>query len=214
MIASSPPDGGSPPPPPEPPPAVSVADTGSDSDLRRLLWGSLGAVLALLVVLGILGYAFQEPVLALSRRFVTAWGAPGVGVGFFLADLTLLPIPHDAFLAFGLLGGLPMAEVAGWAWVGSALGSSLAFALGRVLGATPWFLRLLQRWGGRAQRLHQRYGVKALLISTVTPLRFSLMCWVCGAMGTSWKGYFLALMARGARILLWLLLIDLWAGAF
>lgn len=191
-------------------------DLGSTRRLRpiRVLVSMGLAVAGLMLAVATLGYFFREPLLEFAGLFVRALGGPGVALGFFLPDAFTVPIPNDAFSALGLAGGLGFATVSAWATLGSVLGGSAGFCIGRRLARAAWYRRVMSRRGAEVQRLIDRYGGYGLALAAITPLPYSLASWAAGTSRLSY-GHFLAisLPLRALRVVgvLWLLELGLWA---
>lgn len=174
-------------------------------DVRGLLWRFVLGIVLLVGALALVAYTFRDELLLTSHWFVEHLGGAGVGLGFLLPDALTLPIPQDAFLAFGLMGGLDFWSIAAWGTVGSVVGGSLGFFLGRYLGSTRWYRHRTR--GLQSEALVQRYGVGAVAIGALTPLPYSLTCWAAGALGMPFLPFLAASSLRVIRVLgyLWLL---------
>jgi membrane protein YqaA with SNARE-associated domain len=108
-------------------------DVPAPLDTRRLVVSTIIAMIVFTGVVGVLAWFFREPLLEVGHWFVDNFGGPGVAVGYFLPDAFTIPLPNDAFTAFGLWGGMPFWEVVAWGSLGSIAGGSRT---GR------WFLAL------------------------------------------------------------------------
>lgn len=167
---------------------------------ERALLATLATLCALVAALFMVGAVFHEEVLAGSRSFVQTFGAPGVALGFLIPDATALPLPHDAFLAAGLLGGLSFGTITLWASAGSILGGLLAWGAARALSGSPWFARRSGRKVARARALFERYGEAALAFAAVTPLPYSLVAWASGGLGLPLHRFLLISLLRIVRV--------------
>ncbi|MEZ4450739.1 MAG: VTT domain-containing protein [Nannocystaceae bacterium] len=205
--------------PPKPPGAgasVETAEPNAPPALQPVkVLVSLGlAVAGLMLLVAVLGYFFREPLLKFADLFVKTFGGPGVAIGFLLPDAFTVPIPNDAFSALGLAGGLSFVEVCAWATLGSVLGGSIGFLIGRRLAQAEWYRRVMRRRGAEVQHLIDRYGGVGLAIAAITPLPYSLASWAAGTSPLPY-GRFLAisLPLRALRVVgaLWLLRAGLWA---
>jgi membrane protein YqaA with SNARE-associated domain len=179
--------------------------------LRPRHWKALLAgLLLLLVVAGFFLHAFDG-----WQAFIIRWLIDAGWVGFFLFawfyNVLIVPFPFDPFL---LMVPELAAPGALWLWWSAAtLGMGLAAANGYALARwwlgprlRPW----LQRQAGykRTEACLQRYGVWAVALSAVTPVPFSLVCWMAGFLRLSLPiVIFLALLTRGARnaLVIWIL---------
>lgn len=193
-------------------PDTGVAAAEAKRFRRKVLLRLAFGLATVMAVLAIVGTFVKEPVVALSRHYVDALGGVGVALGFFVPDTFPLPIWHDAFLAFGLLGGLPFFEVALWATGGSLAGGSIAYLLGRRLSGSKWYARrlLTRRWR-EAHDLIRRWGAWFLAFCAVSPLPYSIGCWSAGVVKMPARMFFLVSLLRFPRVLLYLTLVKLGA---
>ncbi|HJN77164.1 MAG TPA: VTT domain-containing protein [Myxococcota bacterium] len=163
-----------------------------------------------MVALGVTSKLFHAELVSFGEAFVGRFGGLGVAFGFFYPDMIPVPGVHEAFSAFGLLGGMPFWEVVAWAFAGSITGGTIGFFLGRSLRTTERLSRFLQEGRGRyVHGLVQRYGTWALALVAVSPIPYSIGCWSCGALDYPlWK--FLAVsLLRIPRIAFYLWLIQM-----
>lgn len=171
--------------------------------------GRTAAGLALIVVvIFAAALLWKERVVAGAVAFVDLLGPWGVALGFFLPDLTALPLPHDVFLAAGRLGGLSFGTLVVWASTGSILGGLGAWGAGRAVAGTAWFERRDGPKIERARRLFDRYGAWALGVSALTPLPYSLLAWISGGLGMGIARFAAISLLRIARVALYLWIID------
>ena len=104
-------------------------ELGDDINPKKLLLQTLGTLVVLGVILTIISTTFREPVEAWSQTFIEHTGFWGVGLGFMLPDALTLPIPPDAFLMAGYMGGLDFYSIALSASIGSIVGGTLGFLM-------------------------------------------------------------------------------------
>ncbi|HFE45021.1 MAG TPA: hypothetical protein ENJ18_05930 [Nannocystis exedens] len=181
--------------------------------LRLLL--TIGAgIIALTLVFAVIGYFFREPLLAFASHFVANLGGVGVAIGFFIPDAFTVPLPNDAFSVLGLAGGLGFVEVALWSTLGSVIGGSTGFAIGRGLSHTAWYQRIMKKRGAEVQELLDRYGGIGLGLAALTPLPYSLASWAAGTSKLRyWQFLAISIPLRAIRVtsVLWLFSLGLWA---
>jgi membrane protein YqaA with SNARE-associated domain len=167
----------------------------------------IGFVL-LVVAIGLLSYFFRQPLIALSKRFVDAFGGFGVAVGWFLVDGLTVPLPNDAFSFFGLQGGISFWVVIAWSMVGSIAGGILAYGIGLLLRRNQRFIRFMEGPGSEAYQLVRRYGLLAVFIAALTPIPYSLASYACGVVRANFFAFLVISLARLPRIWLYLWIIQ------
>ncbi len=159
-----------------------------------------------LSILGVIGLVYiaattlREPLTAFSQGFVDATGAAGIGLCWMLLDTFPIPFPHDILLGFGELGGLGAAEMVLAASLGSLVGGTFAWNLGRRLRHAAVFQRVISGSGARAYELVERYGVAALAIGALSPLPYSVACWAAGSIQLPYRTFFAVSLLRIPRI--------------
>lgn len=186
---------------------ITVAEEGQINVRKILIQVGIG-LLILMVALALIAYFFRAPLLSLSKTFVSRFGAFGVALGFFIPDAFTIPFPNDAFTFLGLQGGLSFWTCVTWASVGSILGGSVGYLIGRTLGTTQWMIRFFQTRGAEAYAITRRYGRVALALAAFTPIPYSIVCWACGAVKISFRDFLLISLLRIPRVALYLWLIQ------
>lgn len=178
-------------------------------DMRGVV---LNAALAMVVFTGVaalLGWLFYAPLIRFGQWFVANFGGIGVAVGYFVPDAFTVPLPNDAFTAFGLWGGMPFWEVVAWGSLGSIAGGSTGWALGRYLFSRSKNLKaFIKRRGGDEMIAQLRRGERWFLaIAAVTPIPYSITCWAAGIIKMPFVEFLLISLLRIPRVgvFLWLL---------
>jgi len=195
-------------------PDEELTDPRSDEELLgtlrvgELALKAVGVLVILMGLLATLAYFAHDPLVALAERFVAVLGPFGIALGFFLPDAFTLPIPNDAFSFFGLIGGVPFWTCCLWACLGTLMGGSTGYLLGRRLSNTDTFRRLMARRGREVQLLVDRYGVIALLCAAITPIPYSIACWSAGACDIKFSTFFLVSLSRIPRVAFYLWLME------
>lgn len=162
------------------------------------------------VVAALLGWLFREPLLALGQWFVANFGGVGIAIGFFFPDAFTMPVPNDAFTAFGLWGGMGFWTVVAWGSLGSLSGGSAGWLIGRYLLARSARLQaFIQRRGGEEMRAHLvRGGRWFLAVAAVSPVPYSVTCWAAGATRMPYWEFLSISLLRIPRVAAFLWLIQ------
>ena len=187
----------------------AAAEEKAPFDLRRVLLAAVLGMVGFTVFAALLGWLFREPLLELGHWFVDNFGGLGIAVGFFFPDAFTIPVPNDAFTAFGLWGGMEFAEVVGWGSVGSLIGGSTGWAIGRYLLARSARLQaFIERRGGEEIRTSLvRGGRWFLAVAAVSPVPYSVTCWAAGATKMKYWEFLAISLLRIPRVagILWLI---------
>jgi membrane protein YqaA with SNARE-associated domain len=189
--------------------AAGEREPPAQLDMRGVV---LNAVIAMVVFTGVaalLGWLFNEPLIEFGRWFVARFGGPGIAIGFFVPDAFTVPVPNDAFTAFGLWGGMPFWEVVAWGSVGSIAGGSTGWAIGRHwISGSKQLQEFIKRRGGDEVIAQLRRGERWFLaIAAVTPVPYSVTCWAAGTIKMPYWEFLLISLLRIPRVgvFLWLL---------
>jgi membrane protein YqaA with SNARE-associated domain len=190
-----------------------VVDAGQPApplDMRGVLITAVLVMMGFTAVAVLLGWLFQEPLLATGQWFVARFGGVGIAVGFFFPDAFTMPVPNDAFTAFGLWGGMPFWRVVAWGSLGSLLGGSTGWAIGRhLLARSPGLRAYIKRRGGDEMTAHLRRGGRWFLaIAAVSPVPYSVTCWAAGATKMPYPEFLAISLLRVPRVAAFLWLIQ------
>jgi membrane protein YqaA with SNARE-associated domain len=155
----------------------SVERTVSDNVRRGLI-----LLVGLAVFAVFLGIAFEAQIAALSDRLVTSVGPVGLGIAVGMNDFVISPVPPDLLLlvlskspdAPDLLGLVAMLGLC------STLGGTLAWFVSRRFGRPEWLGERFSSAVDEHSNLIRRYGAWAVGIAALTPVPFSVVCWVAG----------------------------------
>lgn len=179
-------------------------------DLRGVLLGAVLVMMGFTAFAAALGWLFHEPLIELGRWFVARFGGPGIAVGFYFPDAFTMPVPNDAFTAFGLWGGMPFGRVVAWGSLGSLAGGSTGWLIGRHLLARSHKLQAyIKRRGGDEMTAHLRRGGRWFLaIAAVSPVPYSVTCWAAGATKMPYVEFLIISLLRIPRVAAFLWLIE------
>ena len=179
-------------------------------DLRGVLLTAVLVMVGFTLIAAGLGWFFREPLLEIGRVFVANFGGPGIAVGFFFPDAFTMPVPNDAFTAFGLWGGMGFGEVVAWGSLGSLAGGSAGWVIGRYLLARSARLQAyIKRRGGDEMTAHLRRGGRWFLaLAAVSPIPYSVTCWAAGATKMPYHEFIAISLLRIPRVAAFLFLIE------
>ena len=190
----------------EPEAAADVAPM----DLRGVLLTAVVVMMAFTTFAALLGWLFHDPLIEIGRVFVDRFGGVGIAIGFYFPDAFTMPVPNDAFTAFGLWGGMPFWAVVAWGSLGSLAGGSTGWAIGRYLLSRSAKLRAyIKRRGGDEMTAQLRRGGRWFLaIAAVSPVPYSVTCWAAGATKMAYLDFIVISLLRIPRVAAFLWLIQ------
>lgn len=190
-------------------PAASGVDGENDEiDLKKTIRRFVIATIGIVVVVGGLAILFRDELTAVGKVFVENFGGWGIVLGYVLPDGLAVPLPNVAFSFFGFHGGMGYWEVVAWSTVGTLIGGSVGWSVGRLLQKTRGFQKIMQKRGREVHLLFKRYGTIALIIAAITPIPYSIACWAAGAAGMSFLRFFLISLTRFIYVVMYVWLIT------
>ena len=178
----------------------------STSPLRLLLQTALGVVAILGLVMA-LAYFFRAPLETIGLDFVRRFGLAGMFVGTFLADAFSFPVPPQFYLLTAVTSKGPQAPAIATVCIASLLAGNTGYHLATRLSSVGLFRRFVARSRGRIDPLFQRYGYWAVAIGSVTPIPFSMLCYLAGLYRMPYRLFAVLALFRVPRILFFYVLI-------
>jgi uncharacterized membrane protein YdjX (TVP38/TMEM64 family) len=159
----------------------------------RLLLGVAG----LLVCMAIVVRTFRPQLEALGRAFVDHFGLAGIALGSMLADGFHFPVPPQFYMLLAVGAGIPDLSTFLAVLAGSLLGGAAGYYVARQLARFPKVSRWLERSGARFRaQLQGRKAYRSAIIASLTPLPFSMQCYVCGLYRLPLGAFALILLLR------------------
>ena len=158
----------------------------------RFLFGLGVLVVAVMLVVRAARPQFEH----LGTFFVERFGPLGVTFGTLIADGLHFPIPPQFYMLLSIAAHAPAHVTLVAATIGSLLGGSFGFVVARRLGKIQKLATFLERVSGRiGQKLGQDYAYRSVLFFSVTPMAFSMLCYLAGLYRMR-RGPFLLLARR------------------
>jgi membrane protein YqaA with SNARE-associated domain len=181
--------------------APAAPDAGLSAYVRRSLTNTAVGLVLLTAVLGVIGIVYEDDLMALTRWVHRTIGVPGLLTILFVSDSFITPVPPDFILIVIAKSDLrhhwfPLVFTIG---VLSVIAGNLARALGSRLGDTPWVQRTVARFLEQDRRLVARYGKIGVVLGAVTPIPFSVTCWMAGILKMKGSEIFLPTLLRFPR---------------
>jgi len=165
--------------------------------IRQTIVLSLG-IIAFMVVGAVF---FKDPLTELATWIVHTFGPVGILIGIILSDTLSFPIPPDAMLftaaAAPDIPDLPMIIAVS---VTSFAAGSIAYVIGPYLGRIPFLEKRLETYRPRGEAMFERYGVWAVALAAMSPLPYSMACWLAGIYKMPYKKFVVATLFRMPRM--------------
>lgn len=189
-------------------------DIADDKLMRRLLWQSLGIMIVMFATAALLGYWLRDPITEMATSFVQALGPLGIFLGVLASDAFSFPIPASTYLFAGVAADAAVVPVLIATSLASLIGGALAYVVGPLVARVPFLDRRLELFRPRGEALFKRWGAWAVGIAAVTPMPFSVVCWLAGIYRMPFKRFFTATLVRVPRVCVYYALFAFgWASA-
>ncbi|MDT4762557.1 VTT domain-containing protein [Sphaerochaeta sp. PS] len=135
----------------------------------------------------------------MMKEFVQNLGVHGVALYVYIVDWFVLPISVDLIWPF-VMSWPPLLVILVMG-TSSVAGAWSAYLVGRLVGLIPPIKRwVLKVSGTHAEEIITKYGVWAIVISGLTPLPFSTICTVAGAVKFKLHLFLLGSLVRYLRM--------------
>lgn len=191
-----------------------MTTVAADTAARRRDALKLGAqtVVALggvALALYLLGLFFKPQIEAIGHGFVARFGYVGVAVGTFIADAFSVPVPPHAYMLAAIAGGASHVVTVVVVCASSLLAGGVGYRMAGRLSELPFLRSRIAAARPRLDPLFQRYGVWAVAIGTITPMPYSVLCYLAGLYRLPPRLFALLLLFRIPRILFFYVLIRM-----
>lgn len=180
----------------------------SPSASRVALRFALGAA-ALLGVVAAVSRLLGPSLEPLAVRFVARYGYPGMALGALVSDLTTFPVPPQFYMVTAVSAGAPWPPTLFFIALGSVLGGAGAYRLGSRLAAVPWVRPRVEGSRPWVDRLVARYGAWGMAVAAMSPIPFSVLCYLTGAYRLGPRAAAIVLGLRVPRLAIFYALIAL-----
>lgn len=116
-------------------------------------------------------------------------------------NVVVQPISADFLIAgSSLFLDHSTTTVAVWSAVAGVLSGIIAYAGGKAIGLTGFDRYCGKRNAEKGRALYEKYGVWAIVLSAVTPIPYSLICWMAGIFRMPLRRFLLAItLTRAPR---------------
>ncbi|MBO4388491.1 MAG: DedA family protein [Spirochaetales bacterium] len=196
-------------------PKLSLKSLISSSGMVRedgsVRWGrlilSMVVILCLfLLVFGGIALILRENMDSVAAFITEKLGLPGVFGFTLIIDTIIVPLSVDLFFPFASQWD-PVLFL-GVVSVASILGGIGGYWIGRLLGHTPFVRKVTGSFSEDGQRMIRRYGAWAVVIGALTPIPYSVTCWLAGMMKVPFGRVSAACLFRSVRMVVYYLIVT------
>lgn len=189
-------------------------DTERSGSLRRLIARSFIGLVAIFSITALFGILIGDHIAVAAHLVIETLGLLGVGACVFAAEVFGLPVPPSTYTFAAIAGDSPVTAILLISFGTSIAGASLAYLLGPYIGRLPVIRDWLERFRSDGEMLFQKWGIWTVGIAAITPLPFTICCWLAGIYRMAYVPFFAATLVRVPRLLLYYAVFSLgWTGA-
>jgi len=149
---------------------------------KRNIWSAFAFFLTVILIFFAF-YFYRIPIKAFAKNAVENFGYPALFFLCWASDVIIQPIPADVFVFGTAFGGASPYKTALVAGFSSAFGGATGFYVGKFFG--PWRFRRI--FGSKILRtgsqLYKNHGALAIFVAGVSPIPYSVACWIGGIYG-------------------------------
>jgi membrane protein YqaA with SNARE-associated domain len=197
-------DGG--PAPPAPPAADARAAQG---ELARQLTQVALSLVALVAAIALAARFARGELDLIGRGFVARFGLLGMFAGVFLADALSFPVPPQFYMLAAITGGGSQAAAMAVICAASLLAGHTGYHLAESIARVRLLAARIDVFRPKVDRLFARHGAWAIAVGGLTPIPFSVLCYLSGLYRIPRRYFAALLLLRVPRLLVFYALIRL-----
>jgi membrane protein YqaA with SNARE-associated domain len=170
------------------------------STLAGLLLRWMLALGTLLVLAFLLGRWFRPELEGMGRSFVERYGLWGMAFGTLIADGVHFPVPPQFYMLMSIASGGPQ------------LGAFVTVTAASLAGGCVALAKKLARSSRVVTELYARHGYRVVLIASLTPIAFSVLCYASGLCHLPKRAFLLVALLRIPKLAAYYYLVRLGWG--
>lgn len=163
------------------------------------------SLMILIAIIFLLALSLEPQIRIASQWLTTNFGVWGMAVFVFFTDLIVSPIPPDAVLF--AISKSPMHQ--DWLILVPFLGlvSAAAGVCGWLLCKKLQHIKIVERYllyfTSEHEKSLKRYGFWMVVIGALTPVPFSITCWIAGVINLPLRPLLMACLLRVPRFIIY-----------
>jgi membrane protein YqaA with SNARE-associated domain len=181
--------------------AADHSDESEEPSIRRLAWQTFWVTVILVAMVAGAGWLLRDPLTELARWLVENLGLAGMFVGVFLADTFTFPIPPDIYIFIAVASGVDVVPALTTVAIASVIAGNVAYHIGPYISEIPLLRKRIEKFRPRGEKLFAKYGVWAVAIAAMTPVPFSVVCWMAGTYRMKYSSFAMATLMRIPRVI-------------
>lgn len=144
------------------------------------------------------------------EKDIGIYSYPAILIFSFLTDFIVQPIGPEVPGSLALILGLKFSYVFFLTLIGSYIGSSISYLIGRKILFSDIEKFYKKKSRKKYKKMFKKHGKFALFISSISPVPYVLFCWLAGAFKITTKEFILfGIFPRTLRIWVILSIVNL-----
>ena len=166
----------------------------------------------LLVIAFLLGRWLRPELETTGRAFVERFGLAGMALGTFLADGLHFPVPPQFYMLLAIANGGPQLPPLAAISAASLCAGAFGYTMASKVGHLPWVARVFARSGRAASDIYAKHGYRVILLASLTPIAFSMLCYTAGLCRLPKRAFALIALLRLPKLVAYYYLVRLGWG--
>jgi membrane protein YqaA with SNARE-associated domain len=183
-------------------------EKAEEVSLKPLIIRGVVVTALIFAAVWIIGHYVAEPAEHLADLIVENLGIWGIFLAVLAADALTLPIPPDTYLLAAVASDTDAITIVNVVAVASVIAGSLAYLVGPIFERFAFLRKRIDKVRPQGEALFAKYGTWTIVVASLTPLPFSVTCWIAGIYRMPYRPFFLATLARIPRFWLYYLMFE------
>lgn len=183
-------------------------DATSRSELVKLALRWAAGITAVFAGMVALASVVREPLERVGGAFVERFGYPGMAFGTLLADGFHFPIPPQFYMVMAVTSEASRPIALAAITIGSIAGGFLGYSFSHRIVQWGPIARRVERSQRAAAVAFSRYGYRAAILASLTPLAYSMLCYLAGINRLPRRIFVVLSLCRIPRLLFFFYLIE------
>ena len=180
--------------------------------MRSLVVRGVVTTALIVAAVAIVAVVARGPAEDLADWIVAHLGVWGIFVAVLLADALTFPVPPDTYLLAAVASHADEMQILAAIAVSSVIAGNLAYVLGPLLQHVPLLGKRIEKFRPKGEALFKRWGLWTVVVSALTPVPFSIICWFAGIYKMPYRPFLIGTLARIPRFVVYYYLFE-WGWA-
>lgn len=181
----------------------------NNSDLSNIIIRSIISILIFVMIIYLAKKYIAPEFEAAGIWFFQQFGLFGLFFITYLVDTFIVPASPDVFLALLIADGRHQYIGLALICIASILGGMSGYWIGHQIKNWRFLQFFTEKYQEKGMALFQKYGIGAVILGALTPVPFSVTCWLAGLFKMNYLKFVTATFFRIPRLILYYYLITI-----